>query len=296
MHLFGREMEKLNMKTTSLDKDFIFSCTSDSNYIDYVYSLASSIKKNCFNIPLHIRLVNIHDNDKQIISAIIKERNNNSLIEFDDVSLSNERKYFRSKDQLLYGKSVDEVLEVKKESSSFKNVKNNYFLMSEQQCYTSNTRFRNIKKLLNEGYNYVMYIDADTIVRKNLYDLKDVLISFDITCNINECERYSNNKCWELSFLGIKNSNRIKSFIDQCMNLTESDLYDWDSDQNSIEEIYRNNFQDLIVNNKIKQIEDIGQLHNKEHLNDSYIWAGSGFNKLKNNKFIKELEKYYGKY
>jgi len=268
------------MKQVSLNKEFIFTCTVDKNYIDYIYSLASSIKANCPLIPLHIRLVNIHENDRQIISSVLKDRYKNCFIEFDNIPLSSKREFFRSKDQLLYGESINDVLKVKKDSKSFKNVNNNYFLMSEQQCYTSNTRFRNIIKLLNEDYSYVMYIDADTIVRKNIYDLKDILISYDLTCNINKCDRYSNSKCWELSFLGIKNSNRAKHFAKQCMELTENDMYDWDSDQNSIEEIYSNNFKDLTVNSSIKHIEDIGQLHDREHLKDSYIWAGSGFNKL----------------
>ena len=281
------------MKQILLDKEFIFTCTADKNYIDFIYSLSSSINANCPDIPLHIRLVNIHENDKQIISAVIKERNKNSIIEFDDKILSSNRKYFRSKDEFLYGKSINDSLKIKRSSKTFKNVNNNYFLMSEQQCYTSNTRFRNIIKLLEDGYNYVIYLDADTIVRKNIYDLKDILISYDLTCNINDCERYSNNKCWELSFLGVKKSNRSIHFINQCKKLAENDMLDWDSDQNSIEEIYSNNFKDLTVNSNIKYIEDIGQLHNKEHLTDSYIWAGSGFNKINNDKFINELEKYY---
>jgi len=284
------------MKQVLSDSGFIFSCTSDINYIDYIYSLAGSITVNCSHIPLHIRLVGIDKQNKQIIINQIKKRNVNTIIEFDDKKLSTKRKFFRSKDEFIYGKSINDVMVVKGSSSSFKNVNNNYFLMNERQCYTSNTRFRNILKLLRKGYKYVIYIDADTIVKKDLLLIKNELYNFDISCNISTASRYLNNKCWELSFIGVKNNERSIKFIKRCKYIAENNINDWDSDQNAIEMAYSSEFiYKITVNSTIKHIEDIGQLHNGDYSNNSYIWAGSGFNKLINkSKFIDELEKYYG--
>tara|TARA_R110002153_G_scaffold13431_2_gene49981 strand:+ start:11996 stop:12871 length:876 start_codon:yes stop_codon:yes gene_type:complete len=290
-------MEITNMKKVLLDKDFIFTCTVDINYIDYIYSLAGSINANCPDIPLHIRLVDIHKKYKQNITSLIKKRYKNIIIEFDDKKLSTKKEFFRSNNQFVYGESVNDVIKIKTDSVTFKNVDNNFFLMSERQCYTSNTRFRNILKLLKEGYQYVMYIDADTIIRKNLLTIKEELYNFDISCNVNTAERYLNKKCWELSFIGLKNSKNMFKFIEYCNSIAENDMYDWDADQNAIEEAYSSKYKDtLTVNSKIKHIEDIGQLHEHDYLDESYIWAGSGFNKLKiKSKFIDELNRYYGK-
>ena len=282
-----------SMKTTLLNKDLIFSCTSDRNYLDYIYSLCSSIKINSPTIPLHIRLVDINENDKQIISAIIKDRYKNTIIEFDDIPLSNKREFFRSKDKLLHGASINDSLEAKKFSTPFRNVKHNYFLMSERQCYTSNTRFRNIIKLFKEGYKCVLYIDADTIIRKDLNLLKNSFLSYDINCNVSICERYLNSKCWELSFLSVRQSDRVLEFIEMCKNIAENNIADWDADQNAIEEAYSLHFSDLTLNSNIKNIEDIGQLHNNSYSKESYIWAGSGTNKIIDKHFLAELESYY---
>ena len=282
------------MSQISLDKGMIFTCSVDSNYMDYLYCLANSISINSPKIPLHIRIVGTYTEKKeQEYFENLKKCNNNFFIDFDRKLLSKDKKYMRSKDQLLYGKSLNENIKAKQESKNFKNVKNNFFLMSERQCYTSNTRFRNTLNLLNHGYSYVMNIDADTIIRKNILDIKDELYQYDVCCNISDCDRYKTSTCWELSFLGTKHSSSVIKFITRCKNLTEANMFDWDSDQNSIEEAYHFYKEKLNINSKIDHIEDIGNLHNREYNNESYIWAGSGTNKTKQNKFTLELEKYY---
>lgn len=262
----------------------VITTTVDKNYLDYLFCLVGSIKQNSTDTIVHCRLVNIVDNAvvarlRAILPTIIVER--------DYTELTTVRKNIRANGELLYGKGIVDCLAVKYTKGTPR------FLCSDLQCYTSNTRFRNIKSLLSAGYADIIYLDADTIVRRNIEDLQPFLSDNDICCNISHCERYPNGRCWECSFLYVKNNKNTISFIEDVEYETESDMFNWDSDQIALEKIYSSKYKDLLnLEEDITHIEDLSALHGEKLSGDSYIWAGSGTTKFTNSEFLKELAIY----
>ena len=262
----------------------VVTTTVDENYIHYLFCLVRSIKQNSPDTSIPCRLVNIEDdkiidNLKKIFPKII--------IEQDFTDLSSKRKNVRGKGELLYGSSIKDCLA----TTYIKGAPR--FLCSDLQCYTSNTRFRNIQKLLYEGYKDIIYLDADTLVRKNLEELQQFLSSSDICCNVTNCSRYPNGRCWECSFLYVKNNNQTISFIEDVIKKSESDMFNWDSDQEALEIIYNTKYKELLdLKQNIQHIEDLSALHGKDLSQDSYIWAGSGTTKFTNSIFLKEMKIY----
>ena len=261
----------------------VVTTTIDINYLNYLYCLLSSISINSPSTLVHCRLVNINDLD--IINKL-KSIHSKIIIECDFSDLTTKRKNLRAKGELLYGQSIKDCLTQKYKKGVPR------FLCSDLQCYTSNTRFRNFKKLFNLGYEHVIYLDADTIVRKNLKELHNYITS-DICCNISHCERYPNSRCWECSFLYIKSNTKTIDFINDVIEETESDMFNWDSDQIALEKIYSSRYKDVVsLEGNIKHIEDLAALHGGELSDNTFIWAGSGPTKHTNKKFLNELTFY----
>lgn len=262
----------------------VITTTVDNNYLKYLFCLVRSIRVNSPNTAMHCRLVNIaEDSVVDHLKAILP----GIKIELDYTNLTTKRKNLRASGELLYGTSVLECLAKPHKKGVPR------FLSSDLQCYTSNTRFRNIKKLLEEGHRDVIYLDADTIVKKNIEDLQPYLSKSDVCCTVSYCPRYTNKRCWECSFLYVKNSNFTKEFIADVILETESDMFNWDSDQLALEKVYDTTYDGIIsLNENVKHIEDLAALHGRELSSESYIWAGSGSTKFTNPVFLKEMSKY----
>lgn len=263
-------------------RDLVITTTIDSNYLNYFLVFSKSMETNSPDIPLHVRLVGEFSED-QIKS--IESSNKNIIIQFDGEKLSKVRKNLRGMGEFLYGSSILDCISVK--TNKFPR-----FLCSDQQCYTSNTRFRNPIYLL-DLYESVIYMDADTIVRKNLRDIHNQLMDYDVCCNVSNCKRYPNERCWECSFMFFKRSKNCINFLHDVKELTESDMMNWDSDQISIEVTYTDKYKSVLsLNENIKSIEDVGPLHSRSFSEEAYIWAGSGKTKHMDKQFIEESKKY----
>lgn len=262
----------------------VVTTTVDKNYLEYLFCLVKSVRVNSPSTLVHCRLVNITDNS---VIDNLKRIFPNIIIELDSTNLTSKRRNLRASGELLHGSSILDCLARQHKKGMPR------FLCSDIQCYTSNTRFRNIKKLLQEGHQDVIYMDADTIVRKNIEDLQSYLSKSDLCCTVSYCPRYLNKRCWECSFLYVKNGDLVKAFIDEVIFETESDMFNWDSDQIALEKVYDTKFYDtLILNEDVKHIEDLSALHGRELSFNSYIWAGSGSTKLENVNFLREKEIY----
>ena len=70
-------------------------------------------------------------------------------------------------------------------------------------------------------------------------------------------------------------------------------MFNWDSDQIALEEVYSTKYAETIsLRDNITNIEDISALHGEELSCDSLIWAGSGSTKHTNKKFLSEFTYY----
>jgi hypothetical protein len=269
----------------------ILSTTSDANYIGYVKCLLRSCAINSPNFKFHVRLVNIKDKDK-VLGELLAIKSN-TIIEFDDVNITANAVNTKRHSALLWDGVINGI-DIKPQILE---VKHNRWLISNIQCYTSNIRFRNIYNLLNSYGESVLYLDADSIILKDLKDLKKRIEKFDISIKLRKSPEHSpipypNNNSWECSCIGANNTLASIEFIKDVMINTEKNMFFWDSDQFEFEYSV-NRFKDkLNLNLLTEQEESCGDMNGNDLSRDAYILAGSYRNKINTGLFVTELQKY----
>jgi hypothetical protein len=170
-------------------------------------------------------------------------------------------------------------------------------LISAQQCYTSNIRFRNIYNLLTSYAEPVLYLDADSLVIKNLEDFAEIIKRYDISIKLRKSPKnapipYPNNNSWECSCIGVNNTPESIEFIKDVMINTEKNMFFWDSDQFEFEYSV-NRFKNRIKLNLLTEKEEsCGDMNGNKLTTESYILAGSYKNKISPGIFVNELKKY----
>jgi hypothetical protein len=260
----------------------IVTISTDSNYVDQTLCLINSIKTNSPSVKIHLRAI---DCTAAELNAL-RESYDKLILEDEQINLSTKRKYFRAGAVL---------------STNLTNTgPHRARLLSERQCYVSNTRYRNILHCLTKlKEDIVVLLDADTIVRKNLLELTDFINKYDVLCNVgNNVPRYPNNRCWECSCIIARNTVDSIAFFEKVKTLTESKMNDWDSDQFAIEQSY--NPAELSLCEDISHIEDLSwriltvenwDTISFEYSPDTYIWPGSGEAKF-TRIYLNEQNKY----
>jgi len=159
--------------------------------------------------------------------------------------------------------------------------KYNNITYTQKNAYCANIRFKIINNLISEN-KYILYIDADSIIRKPIDKLLDL-------CNINELviNKCTKKKYYRKGFrlrtgvFSIRNTPIMKQFLQQLIQ--NINLYQWFSDQDTIQDTFIN-----FVNKIIFKILDLRYIDWNYNL-DSDIWVGKGENKFKNQKYL-ELE------
>ena len=262
----------------------VITLSTDSNYIKHTSCLLRSIAVNSPQVKVHCRAIDC--SAEELI--ILKNSHPNLILDDEQLNLSTKRQYFRAGTVLS--------------TNLYKRGPHGAHLLSERQCYVSNTRFRNILYCLQSlKENIVIFLDADAIVRKDLYELTDFFNKYDVCCNIGyDVNRYPNGRCWECSCIIVKNTINSIKFFTQVKIITEQSMFDWDSDQFTIENVYALN------NNAIKLCEDLSHVEDLNwreitvsnwdtlsyaYNSDSYIWPGSGQAKF-TDMYLKEQSKY----
>lgn len=260
----------------------IITISTDSNYVDRTLCLINSIRTNSPNVKIYLRAIDCTASELKLL----RDSYENIIISDEQLNLSTKRKYFRAGAVL---------------STNLSNTgPHKARLLSERQCFVSNTRYRNILYCLTEvKEDIVVLLDADAIVRKNLLELTDFIKKYDILCNVgSNVPRYPNNRCWECSCIIANNTPASISFFKRVKDLTESKMMDWDSDQFAIEQAY--NPKELSLCEDISHIEDLNwRVLTVKNWNNiafeydpnTYIWPGSGeakFTKI----YLEEQNKY----
>jgi hypothetical protein len=143
-------------------------------------------------------------------------------------------------------------------------------------------------------------LDADAIVRKDISNLTDFLSQYDVCCNVGTDERYPNHRCWECSCICVKNTLESIKFFTTVKTVTEELMFDWDSDQFAIENVYNSNKNAIKMCENLSHVEDLNwreiTVNNWDTLsynysNDTYIWPGSGQAKF-TKTYLDEQNKY----
>ena len=269
----------------------IISTSSDENYIGYVECLAKSLIKTNPDIKFHVRLVSI--GDKLNIENKLRLIKPDILIQFDDVKLSTANRSMGRHGSFLWHGVMDGITVEPK----IPNVKHSKWLISDRQCYTSNIRFRNIYDLLNDGHDSVLYLDADSIIMRNLSPLFNKIHQHDISIKLtiapsNSPIPYPNNRCWECSCIGVNNTKIARSFIEDVMVNTEKDMFFWDADQFEFDNSVTRFSSDINLNIMTESDESFGDCSGNNLDPSAYIWAGSYKNKIEDGDFTRELKRY----
>lgn len=307
------------------DKRLQICCVSDKKYTKllkpFLYSL---FHHNENNVNVHITLVNCDEMNDEIMSI-----NNNIIINNENIELSSKRTNLVRHGGLLYDSIYN--TKTKPIPGGFSGPR---FLTSNLACFCSNIRFRVIEKLLKRGYENVLFMDVDAIVKKNLEPLHNIIRDHDITIMIenrgfnSESITISNALAppdkidWHCGIIGVHNSDITMDFFKVLKERTEADMWNWDADQDQFN-ITFNEFKNRVkLKNLPKEFKDEGYTlrpdipkqrryydHKTKTCNtekrtnknerciysdESFIWCGAGEAKYSNEQYIAEQNQWNG--
>ena len=233
---------------------------TDSNYIPYAIQLLKSLKHVGTSADIVCKCVDVSKNDVQ--DPIFK----NIDIMFDNPNLSSKKKLMRDLGLALhytYGSNIRN----RQGIDSMRKA-----LYSPRAAYTCHSRFQTITKLLNSGYNCVIYIDTDTIFNKNIDILFDE-INYDIRV-VPTFERGKTYMFRNEGLLVINNTFKSRKFFsDVAKYIFYDDGYlDWDIDTIALQELYTDDI-------KVGFLDDM--FKDRTCSNKAYMWSGDGINKYK---------------
>tara|TARA_Y100000361_G_scaffold9552_2_gene7692 strand:- start:3430 stop:4212 length:783 start_codon:yes stop_codon:yes gene_type:complete len=169
-------------------------------------------------------------------------------------------------------------------------------LCSEDHCYCAHSKFKNAAELLSEGFEKVLILDADTIIRKNIDPLFDMVDDCDLAIDFSKVGRGCILPEGQLSFkeglMLIKNTEICRIFfkkinlrLDQ-LRRSRSSLYDIDSDHVLMAHFFEK------IKNKIR-IKKIPKTYKDTDFKDeSHMWSGKGDRKTSSEKYV-QLKNYY---
>lgn len=275
------------------DKRLQICCVSDKKYTKLLKPFLHSLFHHNDNINVHVTLVNCEELNDDILSI-----NDNIIINNDNIELSTKRDHLVRHGALLfdsiYNKSTKPI------PGGFNGPR---FLTSNLACYCSNIRFRVIESLLRRGYDNVLFMDVDAIVKRCLTSLHDIISKNDITI-MKEYRGFNSDSAiiskqmappgmidWHCGIIGVNNNRVTRKFIEILRERTEDDMWNWDADQDQFNITY-NDFKDVIrIYNLPKKYKDEGYRQGG-YSDDSYIWCGAGEAKYSNKQYITEQNKW----
>lgn len=225
----------------------------DESYLKFVRVLFNSIKVNV-KIPFkfHLHAINIPD---KVLDSFSKNYNNLTI----------------SKDNIILDDTPNKDIVFKK---------------SKKECYCANIRANVLLNLLEKENKYILYLDADSIVRKDLNHLLNLLKKNDIIIFRRDYQEEPRLKVLT-SLIGLNNNNNTKKFIENWKHymMQEKILYSWYSDQLYFYETM-NEMPDVSISTVPVAYVDSG------FKNNSFIWNGKANRKHVNIIYQKEMECY----
>lgn len=253
------------MKTTLNNA---ITCSTDYNYIHYLYKLVDSLHVNNIDADIFVRLVDFTPAQLEEIKSNITNKRVRYIL--DEPGLSNRKDILKDVDHAMhyiYGVDVCK--------TGSKNIKR--LLYSKRSVYTCHSRFKTISMLLNKGYKNVLSLDVDTVVIKDInhifenhtYDVSIVPTYID-----NRVELWHNE-----GLLNISNTPEAVTFFKNVEDFIfdSGRHFEWNIDSEALGKCYEG-YQELRVGHLDDAYKD------KEFRDDSYMWSGDSINKY-NDKF-----------
>ena len=259
-------------------------CTSNDRYIKPLLAFLESIHKNSRDINIVARLVNVSSQNVDYIKMTYPDVE----IITDNVSLSDKRDIVNAD---ATKRRVNDLITRKDNIGGFKGVG---WLYSQEAAYCSNIKYNTIKQLLDEDYSHVVYMDVDTIVRKNITSLIDDTKGYDLGMFICEDEReteltYYNEpyEGWHAGLIYINNTEMSREFITCVESRVNNNLYDIEADEDEFSYVYKRT-DGVSIKELSKFYKDTGPQFDVS----SAVWSGQQEIKHTNEQYIEEFEKY----
>ena len=289
----------------------------------YIKNLISAVNSCLINYPqgdVIIRLVNCSDETTNRIQTKYKNLRILSVAYGDDPT----RKNLNKNGALLQ----DELFNVyNKKSSEFKGAR---WLYSDLMARIINDRYSILIELLEAGAECVLSIDADTIIRGDLTELKQNILSNDIALhgeivkdgsfidfgdtiryedvpilnryqyNIKETSGDINNYVeWHTGVIGFNNTPASLKFLKEYTNilLKKENIHVWGAEEEEVYFLYLKHHKEIKIYNIPIKFKDEGygtdRIVGSDQYNvNSHIWVGAGQNKYNCNSFTSEVNKY----
>ena len=300
----------------------IICCTASSDYIDTLRSLLYSINTNSPGVDILVRLINCTDSETSIVKS---EFNNISIIR-EQYNCSTRREKLCRNGAVLQDTIFDTY---DTNRSQFKGAR---WLYSEFMAKCINDRYTIISKLLNDGHDHVLSIDADTIIRKDLKDMVTECKPYDICLHaeivlegkhiefgqeisldhvpVLSREDYLlkesthppyNYVEWHTGVVLFNNTTVTKNFVMDYDNILAKpeNIYTWGAEEEEVYYLYTEKYANKIkLYNLPIKFKDEGYgtdrvVGSNAYSKDSYIWVGAGQNKYNaDTDFVKELKLY----
>ena len=164
--------------------------------------------------------------------------------------------------------SLSEFIKVTFQEHTFKD-------KNQKQSFCANARVNFIKNLLEGGARKILYLDADSLVRKDLQKYNWDFQDSDIEILFRESEEEEKFK-FATGVIAIKNSPDTIKFFQSWDRLIQPLIFDWFADQISFYRNYKK-FKNEIVFKRLSP-----KMIDWKFTQDSTIWVGKGNRKYRN--------------
>ena len=278
------------MKNT---KRFNVCCVSDEKYIQLLKPFLKSLHTTNPNAYTYVTLVNCPERSEEILDI---HRNVNVLL--DTTTASTKRTNLDKHGIPLF----DNIFSKKRVTApgGFNGAK---YLLSNMSCYCSNIRYRTVLEQLDSGKDPIIFMDVDAIIRGSLDDLVETILANDITIMkesrgfnseikyISEKYAPDDNIDWHCGIIGVKNNKLTREIFKKLRDRTESDMFNWDADQEQFNIMYKEYADRLNLGDVTHRYKDEGY-KSTGYSENSIIWCGAGEQKYSNKQYIQEQNKW----
>ena len=275
-----------SLDTSSLDRTkTTIVCTSNERYIPILNACLNSIKYNCNNVNVVVRLVNINDDTYNNITS----DHSNICFMRELIIASACRNIINDTASGLGWKQL-----IKKARNKIDHVGMHEF-HSQEAAYCSNIKFNTMNTLINDNFECVVYLDADTLIINNISHIKEQMSGYDIGMYIHDLEigkyktyhqqEYSG---WHAGFMVATNTDTCKQMYSEIEAKVNENIYDIEADEDEFEAVYSTYCDDVRLRLFDIQYKDSGP----DFSEDSYMWTGQGATKSCNEQYIREYKRY----
>lgn len=184
--------------------------------------------------------------------------------------------------------NIDQAVDLEKELKSiyspisFKYINKKFMTDADRKAFCSNYRVTFIKEILKNPLESIIYLDADSIVRKEM-SLAEVNLDSDIEILF----RKSDDDRFKVATgaILVKNNPRSKRFFEEWEKNIQPKIYSWFSDQRTFYKTF------LSLRDEVNIYPIDKRLIDWEFKETSIVWAGKGKRKYTNSIYLLEALK-----